>query len=99
MIFNGKQIEGGFTYRKQNVEISQLDWALCTQSMIQHVEDFRICKNSATVSDHYALKLLLTVIKAFSSADLCNRKAHQLGVSHTQTECAIMKKLCISRIK
>ena len=49
--------EGGLTFRKKQRWISQLDWAICSESAATHVKYFNILHNEILPTDHAALSL------------------------------------------
>jgi hypothetical protein len=54
---NQTSCEGGLTYKKKQRWISQLDWAICTESAAKYVQSFNILHCEELRTDHAALSL------------------------------------------
>ena len=40
-------LDGGLTYKKGKIEVSQLDWILCTPSVVKHIKQFDVHKDGS----------------------------------------------------
>ena len=57
---NQTSCEGGLTYKKKQRWISQLDWAICTESAAKYVQSFNILHCEELPTDHAALSLQIS---------------------------------------
>ena len=61
MIFNRKRFEGQLTFRRRDVWISQLDWTLCSTSVLPDIEHFSIDQRLDLPSDHAPMSVMWKV--------------------------------------
>ena len=60
MHVNDKHMDGGLTFRKDPREVSQLDCALCTFPVIQHINYFTIHNELDLCTDHHVISSSLS---------------------------------------
>ena len=76
--YNNVSFDGKRTFRKQQRWISQLDWALCSISLIKYIDSFSIHQDMNLPTDHASLSLHLSGFTPTPSHLLSCSK--QLGV-------------------
>ena len=76
--------QGGLTYKQGETWISQLNWVLCSKSVVSNVDKFSILCENMLLTDHAALSLKLSGF----SADIRNlvHRSESLGLTFCETE-------------
>ena len=81
---NQTTCEGGFTFKKKQRWISQLDWVICTEAAAKYVQDFRILQQEQLPTDHAALSLTIRGIQLPASHLLDSAKQLDLYIENEQ---------------
>ena len=76
--------DGGLTYKKGPNWISQLDWALCSETAMENISALKIERNHNLPTDHAGLSLSLSKLNTPIQSVLT--RAKELGAYPSQTE-------------
>jgi hypothetical protein len=92
--FKDLKCEGCLTYKQGKLWVSQLDWALCSKSILPYIKRFSIIKDTTLPTDHAALSVNLSVCKP----DVTNlwQRAKQLGLTKFDMEIPPKSLVCRS---
>ena len=70
--------DGGLTYKQKNNWISQLDWALCSESAIDNVEEFSVIPSYELPTNHAPIAIKLR--NFHQDLDTLVQRSKSLGV-------------------
>ena len=95
-VYNDSVFDGGLTFKQKDRWISQLDWAIVSNTALPDIESFCIIKGIHLPTNHAPIAIKIKQTETLTE-DLLSR-ARQLGVSYTAQEPSVRRPLSMQQI-